>query len=75
MVHPRIVTLSQTYKKSRHAIVCATAFAKLRAQSPAVRTDWGGLGSDPGAYDPNVAKAISRSRTGADVEAIVLGRV
>jgi EAL domain-containing protein (putative c-di-GMP-specific phosphodiesterase class I) len=28
MVHPRIVTLSQTYKKSRHAMVCATASAK-----------------------------------------------
>jgi hypothetical protein len=27
---------------------CDLLVAKLRAQSPAVRTDWGGLGSDPG---------------------------
>src|ERR1035437_1150336 len=30
MVHPRIVTLWQTYKKSRHAIVCATASRQSR---------------------------------------------
>src|ERR1035441_3898960 len=32
MVHPRIVTLSQTYKKLRPVMVCATASARSRTR-------------------------------------------
>jgi hypothetical protein len=31
MIRPRIVTLSQTYEKSSHATVCATASAESRS--------------------------------------------